>query len=151
MALSQYLAAVFILNLRSHWKQTLSNPSLHYIVFASLFCIAGGYIINNFYDLEKDLINRPGKTVYEKILKQSTTLRLYFVFNAVGATLALLASFKVFLFFSAYIFALWLYSHKLKKITFVGNLSASLLSITPFFAIFFYYRLENLLIFTYVS
>ena len=62
-----------------------------------------------------------------------------------------MASFKVFLFFSAYIFALWFYSHKLKKITFVGNLSAALLSITPFFAIFFYYRLEDLLIFTYVS
>ncbi len=151
LALSQYLAAVFILNPKWKWKQTLSNPDLHYMVFASLFCIAGGYIINNFYDLEKDLINRPGKTVYEKILKQSTTLRLYFIFNLIGAVLALMASFKVFLFFSAFIFALWFYSHKLKKITFVGNLSAALLSITPFFAIFFYYRLEDLLIFTYVS
>ena len=65
--------------------------------------------------------------------------------------LAFLASFKVFLFFSAFIFLLWFYSHKLKKITFVGNMSAALLSITPFFAIFIYYRLENLLILTYVS
>lgn len=150
LALSQYLAVVFILNQPAEWKQTLLNPDLHLIVFASLFCVAGGYIINNFYDLEKDLINRPNKTIYEKIVKQSTGLRLYFLFNTVGAMLAFLASFKVFLFFSAFIFLLWLYSHKLKKITFIGNMVAAILSITPFFAIFIYYRLENLLIITYV-
>ncbi len=151
LALSQYLAVVFILNDPAGWKHTLLNPDLHLIVFASLFCVAGGYIINNFYDLEKDLINRPNKTIYEKIVKQSTGLRLYFLFNTIGAMLAFLASFKVFLFFSAYIFLLWFYSHKLKKITFVGNMVAAILSITPFFAIFIYYRLENLLILTYVS
>lgn len=151
LALSQYLAVLFVLNDISRWRQTLSNPNLHYIVFASLFCVAAGYLINNFYDLERDLINRPNKTLYEKLVKQSTALRLYFLFNLVGAMLALLVSLNVFLFFSAYIFFLWFYSHKLKKIPFIGNLSAAALAITPFFAIFIYYQLEDLLIFTYVS
>ncbi len=151
LALAQYLAVIFILNNPSNWFRTLLNHDLHLIVFASLFCVAGGYIINNFYDLEKDLINRPNKTLYEKIVKQSTALRLYFVFNVIGALLGLLVSFNVFLFFSAFIFLLWLYSHKLKKMTFVGNMSAALLAITPFFAIFIYYHLEDLLIITYVS
>lgn len=151
LALAQYLAVIFILNDPAHWLRSLLNPNLHLIVFASLFCVAGGYLINNFYDLEKDLINRPNKTIYEKIVKQSTALRLYFVFNVIGALLGLLVSFNVFLFFSAFIFLLWLYSHKLKKITFVGNMAAALLAITPFFAIFIYYRLEDLLIITYVS
>lgn len=151
LALAQYLAVIFILNNPQNWLQTLLNPDLHLIVFASLFCVAGGYIINNFYDLEKDLINRPDKTIYEKIVKQSTALRLYFLFNVVGALLGLLVSLNVFLFFSAFIFLMWLYSHKLKKITFVGNMVAALLAITPFFAIFIYYRLEDLLIITYVS
>ncbi len=135
----------------AEWKQTLLNPNLHFIVFASLFCVAAGYLINNFYDLERDLINRPNKTLYEKLVKQSTALRLYFFFNVVGALLALSVSLNVFLFFSVFIFFLWFYSHKLKKIPFVGNLSAAALAITPFFAIFIYYHLENLLIFTYVS
>lgn len=151
LALSQYLAVLFVLNDIHHWKHTLLNPDLHYIVFASLFCVAAGYLINNFYDLERDLINRPRKTLYEKLVKQSTALRLYFLFNFIGALLAFTVSLNVLLFFSAFIFFLWLYSHKLKKITFVGNLAASALAITPFFAIFIYYRLENLLIFTYVS
>ncbi len=151
LALAQYLAAVFILNDPYPWWHTLKNPNLHLIIGASLFCVAGGYIINNFYDLEKDLINRPNKTLYEKILKQSTTLRLYFLFNLVGAGFGLLVSFNVFLFMSAFIFMLWLYSHKLKKITLVGNIMAALLSIMPFFAIFVYYHLEDLLILTYTS
>ena len=151
LALSQYLAVLFVLNVIQDWKETLLNPNLHLIVFASLFCVAGGYLINNFYDVERDLINRPNKTLYEKLVKQSTSLRLYFLFNIIGALLALSVSLNVFLFFSAFIFFIWLYSHKLKKITFIGNLSSSALAITPFFAIFIYYHLEDLLIFTYVS
>ncbi len=151
LTLSQYLAAIFVLNNYTNWQETLVNPELHFIVFASLFCVAGGYIINNFYDVEKDLINRPNKTVYEKIVKQSTALRLYFLFNVVGALLGALASWRVFIFMSAFIFLLWFYSHKLKKITFLGNVMAALLAVTPFFALFIYYRLENLLIITYVS
>jgi len=151
LALAEYLAVVFILNDPMDWVYTLSNPALHCIVFASLFSVSAGYIINNFYDLEKDLINRPNKTIYEKIVKQSTALRLYFLFNVIAALLALMVSLNVFLYFSAFIFLLWFYSHKLKKITFVGNLTASILAVVPFFAIFFYYRLEDLLIFTYVT
>ena len=151
LALAQYLAVIFVLNTPQDWPKLLLDPKVHAIVFASLFSVAAGYIINNFYDLEKDLINRPDKTLYEKILKQSTTLRLYFLFATIGVLLGLSVSFNVFLFFAAFNFSLWLYSHKLKKITFVGNLIAALLSITPFFAIFLYFGLENLIILTYVS
>jgi 4-hydroxybenzoate polyprenyltransferase len=151
LALAQYLSVIFILNNPANWRQTLLDYRLHFIVFASLFSVAGGYIINNFYDLEKDLINRPKKTLYEKLLKQSTALRLYFLFITVSLFLGGLVSFNVLLFFVGFNAALWLYSHKLKKITFVGNLIAALLSITPFFATFLYYRLQDLLILTYVS
>ncbi|MCR9154924.1 MAG: geranylgeranylglycerol-phosphate geranylgeranyltransferase [Bacteroidetes bacterium] len=151
LALAQYLAVLFVLNEPSDWRTILLDPSVHAIVFASLFSVAGGYIINNFYDLEKDLINRPNKTLYEKILRQSTALRLYILFTLTGLALGIYVSFNVFLFFAAFNFSLWFYSHKLKKITFLGNFMAAILSITPFFAIFLYFRLEDLVILTYVS
>ena len=53
---AQYLAAVFILNPSKNYFDVLSNPKLHLMTFASAFIIAGGYIINSFYDLEKDLM-----------------------------------------------------------------------------------------------
>jgi 4-hydroxybenzoate polyprenyltransferase len=49
-------------------------------------------------------------------------------------------SFRAVLFFSAYIFLIWFYSHKLKKITVVGNLTAAFLAVLPFFAILLYYK-----------
>jgi 4-hydroxybenzoate polyprenyltransferase len=39
-----------------------------------------------------------------------------------------------------YIFGIWFYSHKLKKLPFIGNLTSAILTITPFFAIFLFYK-----------
>jgi 4-hydroxybenzoate polyprenyltransferase len=45
----------------------------------------------------------------------------------------------VFLFFSGYIFFIWFYSHKIKKYPIIGNLTAALLAVLPFFAILLYF------------
>ena len=49
-------------------------------------------------------------------------------------------SFNAVLFFSVYIFGIWFYSHKLKKLPFIGNLTSAILTVLPFFAIFMYYK-----------
>src|SRR5690606_21445801 len=54
-------------------------------------------------------------------------------------------------FFSSYIFWIWFYSHKLKKYPFIGNLTASILAITPFFAVFIYYQNFALVIFVHAT
>ena len=53
------------------------------------------------------------------------------------------------MFFSVYIFFLWLYSHKLKRLLFIGNLFYSILTIAPFFAILLYYRNIDFIIVAY--
>ena len=60
--------------------------------------------------------------------------------NFVVFLLAFFVSFRAVLFFSSYIFLIWFYSHKLKKITIVGNLTAAFLAVLPFFAILLYYK-----------
>jgi len=60
-------------------------------------------------------------------------------------------SFNAVLFFSIYIFAIWFYSHKLKKLPFIGNLTSAILTITPFFAIFIYYRNFEKVIFVHAT
>jgi 4-hydroxybenzoate polyprenyltransferase len=56
------------------------------------------------------------------------------------ALLAVIVSWRAFLFFSAYIFLIWYYSHRIKKYPIIGNLIAALLAILPFFAILLYYK-----------
>ena len=58
-------------------------------------------------------------------------------------------SFKAVIFFSIYIFGIWFYSHKLKKMPFIGNLTSAILTITPFFAIFMYYKNFETVIFVH--
>jgi 4-hydroxybenzoate polyprenyltransferase len=150
LASAQYLASVGVMNDPHLWKHTLLDFRLHLIVLASLFIISGGFIINNFYDHEKDLINRPQQTVFERLISKGTVLNLYFVFNALGLLLAYAVSWRALAFFLSYSFGLWLYSHKLKKIMGFGNLSAAFLTIMPFFGIFFYYEADNWLLMVYV-
>jgi 4-hydroxybenzoate polyprenyltransferase len=135
LIIAQYLASIFIFAPHLTVLEVILNPKLFLLVLASAITIASGYIINNFYDSQKDLINRPHKSSLDMILSQELKLKAYFVFNFVAVLLAVFISFQVFLFFSFYIFLIWLYSHKIKRNTLFGNLLATLLTVTPFFAI----------------
>jgi len=140
IVLAQYLSSIYILTKNTSLKEVLLDAKLFTLVFASSLVIAAGYIINNFYDSEKDLINRPKKSMLDRLVSQNTKLSGYFVLNFLTVILASYVSFKAVLFFSSYIFMIWFYSHKLKKYPFIGNLIASSLAIAPFFIVFVYYR-----------
>lgn len=144
IALAQYLSAIFVLAPERRALSILLDPYMAVIVLATILSIASGYIINNFYDKEKDLINRPVKTKIDRLISEPTRLKIYFGINFMVFALALLISWRAALFFSGYIFLIWFYSHKLKKYPIIGNITASLLAILPFFAILFYYQKEEL-------
>ena len=137
--LAQYLSAIFILSPEKRALAVLLDLNLFIIVFASSLTIASGYIINNFYDSQKDLINRPNKSMLDRLVSQKTKLNVYFTLNFIATLMALYISWRAFLFFSAYIFLIWFYSHKIKKYPIVGNLTAALLAVLPFFAILLYF------------
>ncbi len=149
IVIAQYLASIYILAPDLPLRQVVFDLRLFVIVFASSLVIAGGYIINSFYDSEKDLINKPRKSMLDRLVGQRTKLSAYFILNFLAVLFASYVSFKAVLFFSGYIFGIWLYSHKLKKIAFVGNLVSAFLAITPFFAVFVYYRNFETVIFVH--
>lgn len=140
IALAQYLSAIFILAPERRALDVLCDPNLFLIVLASSLTIASGYIINNFYDAQKDLINRPKKSMLDRLVSQQTKLHVYFGLNILVTLLAFLVSWRAALFFSAYIFLIWFYSHKLKKYPLIGNLTAAFLAVLPFFGILMYYK-----------
>jgi len=149
IVIAQYLASIYILAPQLPLRGVLLDLSLFVLVLASALVIAGGYIINSFYDSEKDLINKPRKTMLDRLVSQRSKLTAYFVLNFFAVFFASYVSFKAVLFFAAYIFGIWLYSHKLKKIPFLGNLVSAVLAITPFFAVFVYYKNFETVIFVH--
>ncbi len=140
IVLAQYLSAIFILAPEKRGMHVLLDSNLFLIVLASALTIASGYIINSFYDSKKDLINRPNKSILDRLVSQKTKLKVYFILNFVVALLSFLISFRAFLFFSVYIFLIWFYSHKVKKFVIIGNLMATFMAVLPFFAILLYYK-----------
>ncbi len=151
IVLAQYLAAIFIFSPEQSLSNVIFNLDLYFLVLATMCVIASGYIINNFYDSKKDLINKPIKSKIDSIVSQKIKLKIYFFLNFVGVVFGFLVSWRAALFFAVYIFLIWLYSHKLKKYPLMGLLSASILSILPFFAIFIYYKNFSTIIFTHAA
>lgn len=140
VALAQLLAVIFIIAPERSVMQIVTDYKLWLIILASAAAIAGGYIINNFYDREKDLINRPQKTLLENQVRRSTLWTVYFSLNGLAFVFGWIVSWRAGLFYGVYIAAMWFYSHKLKKVLFVGNLMAAALAVTPFFVLFMYYK-----------
>lgn len=147
VVLAQYLASIYIFAPDLHFKNVLFDINLLMLVLASSAVIASGYIINNFYDSEKDLINRPNKSMLDRLVSQNTKLSIYFTLNFLAVIFASYVSFRTVVFFALYIFAIWFYSHKLKKMPITGNLVSAILTVTPFFVIFIYYRNFELVVF----
>lgn len=140
LVLAQYLSAIFILAPEKAPLAVLLDFQLFVLILASSLTVASGYIINNFYDSKKDLINRPTKSYIDRLVSQQTKLQVYFGLNFLVALLAFLVSYRAVLYFSLYIFGIWFYSHKIKRYAILGNFMAALLAVLPFFAVFLYYK-----------
>lgn len=148
---AQYLAALYLLNDGINKLELLKDPFLHISIFATAFVVASGFIINSFYDLERDTINRPDKVIFSRLVSQNTCLNFYFLFNTIGVVMSFYVSKRVMLFNFLFSVALWFYSHKLKKKAFLGELSAATLTLAPFFVVSIFYRVFTFDIFLYLS
>ena len=148
LLLAQYLTSIFILSGSESWKIVFDN-NLFLVILCSTICIVSGFIINDYYDTKKDSINTPIKFKLGESIKDKTKLFLYFFLNLLVVLVSSLISMRAILFFSIYIFFIWFYSHKLRKLVFIGNLFYSILTITPFFAILLYFKKIEFIIIAY--
>ena len=148
LLLAQYLTSIFILSSSESWK-IIFDKNLFLVILCSTICIVSGFIINDYYDTKKDSINTPIKFKLGESINDKTKLQLYFFLNLLVVLVSSLISLRAILFFSIYIFFIWFYSHKLRKLVFIGNLFYSVLTITPFFAILLYFKKIEFIIIAY--
>ncbi|CAG5081557.1 geranylgeranylglycerol-phosphate geranylgeranyltransferase [Parvicella tangerina] len=151
VSLALLLSAIFLLNPSAEYKTTLLNPRLYLEIGSIAFLIMAGFIINAFYDFEKDIINRPEETIFGRIVSKSFCLNTYVLFVFVGLLLAVLVGWKIAVFNFFFSFGLWFYSHKLRKKPFTGEVNAALLTVAPFFSISLMYQSYNLMTVLFVG
>ena len=147
LVLAMYLTAYFIFSNDTTLARFFSEIKLHLMVLASAFTISAGYIINNFYDLDKDAVTRPISVYISRYIRQNFKLTVYLIFCAIALILAFSASWRIGIFFIVYQFLVWFYSHKLSKITFLQNLFYVILCVMPFLALLIFYNNYSPIIF----
>ena len=107
---------------------------------AFVFMAAGGYIINDYCDMQIDKINKPDKVIIGNIIPVKQALTAYWVLSGIGISIGVLASYKaglpsLGLLFFIYLSGLWFYSNTLKYIFLMGNIVIALfLALVPFTA-----------------
>jgi 4-hydroxybenzoate polyprenyltransferase len=112
------------------------TPTLFTISLLSTILIAAaGYIINDYFDVKTDKINRPETVVIDVIIKRRWAMILHIIFNGIGLLLGLYLalkchSLKLLTFQILSILLLWFYSTHFKKQLLIGNIVVSLLTAT---------------------
>lgn len=136
IVLTQYLLGYGII--RPYFlTQQADLPQGHFnfllLVITTVLIAAGGYIINDHFDVNTDRKNKPGKNMLDGFISVRLALRSYYIINGIavlcGFYLAWTAgSFQLGLIFPAIIGLLWFYSSRYQRIPFWGNFIVALLS-----------------------
>jgi geranylgeranylglycerol-phosphate geranylgeranyltransferase len=108
-------------------KNSISNSVL-LASFSAAMIVAAGNLINDYFDLEIDKINRPTRVLPSQRLTPKTILILYFLLTTIGFILTLYINTNTMFIAIAAILLIFFYSYKLKKIPIVGNIVVSFLT-----------------------
>ena len=130
--IAQTMAQLFLFSPGKSIIEGFYNSMFWAISFTTAFLIAGGSLLNSFYDLEKDITQRPFRTILERPVARKYGIRLalwFYFFAMIIAWLNL--EFLISILFSIYGILLWLYSHKSWNTNILGPLIATLLAYTP--------------------
>jgi 4-hydroxybenzoate polyprenyltransferase len=120
------------------------NDALHFVflVLASLFIAAAGYVINDYFDINIDEVNKPHRLVVDRIIHRRWAIAWHFILSFTGIVLTALALpvFQKWYLVLANMFCvalLWFYSTNFKKSLLIGNVVISVLTAWSILVIFF--------------
>lgn len=149
VAFAQLMAAHFLVETNTQGIPVLQDYRLYLLILSTVIITAAGYMINDYYDVKIDYVNRPKNVVVGKGIKRRMVLFLHSIFNftAIGIGWFVAPRIAIADFFSA--FLLWLYSNRLKREPFIGNLSVAFLTGLSIYLVAFYYQKSELLVLTY--
>ncbi len=120
-----------------------SDGLFYILMIASILIAAAGYIINDYFDLQIDSVNKPDKLVVDKIVKRRWAILWHFIFSIAGILCSFYVSYKtnkwIIVFANCLsVFLLWVYSTTFKKKLLTGNIIISALTAWVVVVVYFY-------------
>jgi 4-hydroxybenzoate polyprenyltransferase len=112
---------------------TLNEFQFFLLVLSTSLICAAGYIINDYFDVKIDAVNKPEKQIITKSIAPNTAFNVYLLLNGIGLALGVYLSividyWKLITVFVIVIALLYFYSSTFKKMAFWGNLIVALLA-----------------------
>lgn len=113
------------------------------LILASVLIAAAGYIINDYFDVQIDVINKPGKIIIDKFIKRRWAIVLHWLFSGAGMLLSLYIGYRTRVWLIPFInffcvLLLWFYSTTFKKKLLTGNIIIALLSAWVILSVYFF-------------
>ncbi|MCM0042266.1 MAG: geranylgeranylglycerol-phosphate geranylgeranyltransferase [Algoriphagus sp.] len=149
IAFAQVMTAHFLVETNAQGLPALQDFRLYLLIMATLLVTAAGYMINDYYDVKIDYINRPKAVVVGKGIKRRMILMLHPVFNfvAIGMGWVVAPRIAALIIFAGVM--LWWYCNGLKRKPFIGNVAVAFLTSLSIYLVAYYFQKNELLVFTY--
>jgi len=109
-------------------KESVLNWTLFGVLsFITVILAAGSYVINDYYDIKADNINKPDRIIAGRLWSLSKVKWVYFVLTGLGLILSIWLSLKLNLLEYLFIYplaviGLWFYSYRMKCMAVIGNI-----------------------------
>ncbi|QMW00846.1 geranylgeranylglycerol-phosphate geranylgeranyltransferase [Spirosoma foliorum] len=140
VVLTQLLARLFLVGPREESLHLITDTGFWLLSFSTVCIAAAGYIINDYFDVKIDLINKPQRVIIGRYLKRRVAIGIHQGLNVIGCLIGLYLSKWVFLIDVVAVSLLWFYSANFKRQPLIGNIVISLLSSLSLLVLAIYYR-----------
>lgn len=110
-----------------------ADLSLLLLIIATVTIAAAGYVINDYFDIKIDRINKPDRQIVGNTVSKQQAMLLHQILTGIGVICGLILAWQLRSFSLGFIFIiapglLWFYSASYKRQFLTGNLIVSLLS-----------------------
>jgi 4-hydroxybenzoate polyprenyltransferase len=146
---TQYIAGIFMVGGANDLLYRITDPKLFLLSLSTVLIAAAGYIINDYYDVKIDIINKPHRVVVDRILKRRVAIVAHTILNIFGIGIGFTLSITIGLINVLSAFLLWFYSNQLKRLPLIGNIAIAMLTGTALAVLAVYYRENEKLIYTF--
>jgi 4-hydroxybenzoate polyprenyltransferase len=141
---AQYFTAWFLAK-----ADVLHDLDLFLLSLSTVLIAAGGYVINDYYDVKIDVINNPGRVVIGKTIHRRFAILFHVALSVMGILIGMLVSWKLAIVNVISVVVLWFYSNLLKRLPFIGNFTVALLTGCSIAILFFLYNTQVGMILVY--
>jgi 4-hydroxybenzoate polyprenyltransferase len=120
------------------------------LVLSTVMIAAAGNIINDYFDIKADLINKPDRVIIGKFVKRRVAILSHWMTNFLAFSIAVYLSWRLQTYWYLFIHLLtinllWYYSLRLKREFFIGNfLIAGLTALVPLLVGYYYFHIRDI-------